>query len=207
MNILRLFFIIVITIVLNGCSSMPNSISTQSTPVNNTGYSIEHRKALMTDLTAWTLTGKIAFINQKNRESANVFWQKKAQQQQLTLTTYLGIQVLSLKTNNGIHTLEVDGEEYQSSDLENLILQLTGYTLPITTLEHWLKGVEASATDTIEYAQQTNLPQKLISIHNNEQWQISYSAYKEFNGLPLATKFTIKQRDLTIRIQINKWAL
>ena len=51
------------------------------------------------------------------RESASLIWQvnEKQQTQELNLTSYLGINVLHLKSNKKQHLIKVDGKEYRGT--------------------------------------------------------------------------------------------
>ena len=101
--------------------------------------------------------------------------------------------------------LKLMDQEYQGTNLNQLIYSLTGLTLPAQALTYWLKGIPFSSHDTIEFSEQTKLPSKLTSNYDDETWQISYKNYQNINGYLLAKSFTIKQNQLTIKIQINHW--
>lgn len=113
--------------------------------------------------------------------------------------------MFSLSTQNGQHKLEVDGKEYQSDNLEWLLYDLTGYLLPVSQLHAWLKGVSDNEQDFIQYDARTQLPASLSSFHNNREWRVKYSHYKNLGNLPLAHRLNITQGDLTIKIMINRW--
>jgi len=167
----------------------------------------EQRIKQLQTLERWTITGKLAFIEPNRRESTSLFWEvnKRQHSQNLQLTTYLGINVLSLHSKNGTHTLEVDGKSYQDDDLELLIYSLTQLNLPTQALQHWLKGLVFSPKDVITYDTKTGLPKSILSTYNKLPWQVTYSDYKTFEQIPLATRITVKQNQLTLKIRINHW--
>jgi len=201
----RFIFLSLLVILINGCSS--------KAPFKNilkTNQTIEQRNTILSKLNDWQINGKIAFIQGKKREATSLRWQyeKSNNSQKLDLNSYLGINVLQLKSNNNIHTIKLDGQSYRSENLDQLIASLSGFTLPTQALTYWLKGLVYNPNDKIDYHPETLLPLALISEYNNEQWQIRYENYQLVNNdVPLATKFTIKQNDLTIRISVNKWTL
>ena len=197
------FFVISLFFVLSACSTIPEKQA--SFPI--TQQQINERTQTLKSLTKWQLQGKIAFIQPDKREKANINWryQESPLIQKLNLTTYLGINVLQLESINGSHIVEVDGEQYQGTNLNQLIYSLTGLTLPTQALTYWLKGIPFSSNDMVEFSEQTKLPSKLTSTYDDETWQISYKNYQHINGYLLAKSFTIKQNQLTIKIQINHW--
>ncbi len=110
--------------ILYGCASNKNI--EQSQPFEH--QSKEARIEKIRKIQQWKIHGKIAFIQESKRESASIFWQydQIEEKQNLKLTTYLGINVLSLSTDEVIHVVEIDGQNYQSDDLDYLIYSLTG---------------------------------------------------------------------------------
>jgi outer membrane lipoprotein LolB len=171
--------------------------------------SIEQRSKQLTQINQWKLHGKIAFINQQQnkRESANIAWQvdKLNQTQELNLTSYLGINVLHLTSKNNYHLIKVNGEEYKSNNLTQLIYSLTELTLPTEALNYWLKGLPYQSSDQVTYSSKTQLPSSIKSIFNNIQWQIDYSKYQPFNGIQMATEITIKKDGLLIKVALKNW--
>lgn len=205
---LTLFFLTNISLLLlSGCVSRQ--------PVEQSQYppTAQQRIEQLQQLSQWQIRGKIAFIQQQidqqeQRESANIVWRvdEHKQNQSLNLTSYLGINVLSLSSSNGQHVLKVDGEEYNSDNLTQLIYALTGLTLPTEALTFWLKGIAYQPSDQISYNAQNHLPSSMQSYYQNTYWHISYDNYQFFKQLPMATKLTIKKDQLTIKIAIKHWS-
>ncbi len=205
--IIRTFLPVLSAIILSSCSSFINNTPT----INGSSHQVKStldRTAQMQSLSAWEITGKIAFLNVQKRQSANFFWQHlNNNEQHINLTTYLGINLMELTSKNGLHTINVRGKSYESDDLNTLVYQLTGLQLPTQALNYWLKGLPYLPNDNISFNETTLLPQELTSFFNSQYWQINYQAYKLFNEYELATKITIKQANLTIKIVINHWNL
>ncbi len=213
-----LFSLFLITsVMLSGCASKaklsPNDKLPTLTP--------EQRTAQLLKNTKWQLQGKIAFIkktNHKNdkRESASIYWQvdEENQTQTLNLTSFLGLNVLHLESNKNQHIINVDGNEYRSTNLAQLIYSLTDLTLPTNAMTYWLKGLPYNepyneyynTRDKLEINPNTLLPTSISSYYHNALWQINYSNYQVFEGLEMATQFTIKKKGLVIKIAVKKWS-
>ena len=196
--------LVLFCIVLSGCSTSPQN---NSLPVKK--QSPQQRTLELQQLHQWQLKGRIAFFERDKRSSATLTWQvdERENTQQLNLTTYLGINILLLESDNGHHKIQVDGKTYQGNDLEKLINSLTRLTLPTKALTFWLKGLPFHTNDVIVYQESSQLPQILSSTYNQELWQVSYSNYQQINGYNLATKFSIKKDDLVIKIAVNNWSI
>jgi outer membrane lipoprotein LolB len=206
------FFLLFIlsSAILSGCATTP----TNSSPALIVQQSAIQRAAQLTQINQWHLRGKIAFIEQINdqkskRESATIAWRvdEKDQTQELNLTSYLGINVLHLASENNHHLIKVNGKEYRANNLALLVYSLTGLTLPTNALTFWLKGLPYQSSDQIKLSPTTQLPVSLISFFENIEWRIDYSKYQVFDGIKMATQFTIKKEGLLIKIAINKWSL
>jgi len=196
-----IILLILYSIVLSGCTS-----TKQNSPISLKQQSSSERAKQLEKITQWQVNGKIAFIKKDERESASLNWQvnEKNKSQQLNLTSYLGINVLQLTSNQGKHKLKFDGKDYQGNDLTTLIYSLTGLTLPTQALSDWIKGASFQPNDHIIY-DHLNLPLNLTSFYNNQQWLITYHSYEQVNHYTLPTKLTIKKGDLLIKIVINQW--
>lgn len=206
---LLLHLLLMISIILSGCANKPINSSTENIQILTSA----ERAEKLSKKTSWKLRGKIAFIQKvtnenDRRESASITWKvnEEKQTQELNLTSYLGINVLHLKSNPSQHVIEVDGKTYQGKNLPPLIYSLTGLTLPAEALTYWLKGLPYNTTDKIEYHNKTQLPISLSSYYNNALWQINYSQYQTFDGIKLAKKFTMTKDGLLIKVAINQWS-
>jgi outer membrane lipoprotein LolB len=204
------FFFLFSTIALfNGCAIQNPTIVHQSETLTNQLENKAKRIDYLQQLKKWSITGKIAFITDKKRQSFSFRWtvNELNQSQQLDLTTYLGINLLKLKSYSGTHTLVVDGQKFQGTDLEKLIYSSTGLIIPTKAMHGWLKGLEQSKNDVIEYDQKSHLPSRILSLHDQVFWQIDYANYYQLNQVQMAKKLTIKQNDLVIKIMINRWTI
>lgn len=196
-------FLLLISFLLNGCASRQVPLQQPET------QSITERNKQLLTLIDWKISGKIAFIEKNKRQSASLQWhnQQSKQQQTLNLTTILGINVFHLESDNGYHQIKVDGKTYQGKDLPQLIHSFTGLTLPIQALTFWLKGLAYNKGDQITYHPDSQLPSQLISQYEDKTWTITYDKYQWQRGYHLASKFTISQQNVLIKIVVNNWQL
>jgi outer membrane lipoprotein LolB len=200
--------IILTLLFLSGCSTLTNKNNNQDKSTKTYLSSAERTHSLK-QISQWQVLGKIAFIDKKERSSANISWKvdKNSATQKLNLTSYLGINVLQLTSKNNLHAITFDGKTYYDNDLQALIYSLTGFTLPIVALDSWMKGLPHQKSDVINYNETTQLPTSLISTYNQSLWQVTYTKYKKFNQHYLATKLSVKKDDLVIKLSINQWKL
>ncbi|MBB6544137.1 lipoprotein insertase outer membrane protein LolB [Thalassotalea piscium] len=197
--------LLLLLLLVVSCSTKP-TFDHQSLPTN---YSPENRLLFLTAIKNWQISGKIAFIEGKEKKSATLFWQNnpKSQSEQLNLTTYLGINVLDVSFNGDIYTIRVEDKIYRHSDIDYILQSLSGYYLPSQALKQWIKALPFNSDDDIVYHKDTQLPVSINSYYDNKVWKILYSEYTRVNGIPLPKRLTIKQNNLTIKLIINQWVL
>lgn len=192
-------------LLLSACSSIkePNSSN------ENTKKAAVSPQIKLSQLTRWQLQGKIAFISKDERNSADISWYKDSiiGSQQLNLTSYLGINVLSLRSVNQTHTIEFDGKTYKSEELDQFVYQLTGYFLPAKALAQWIKGQTYHDNEHMIFDEKTQLAKTLTSEYQGRKWEVKYNNFQTISGYPLPSKLTIKQADLTIKIAITEWTI
>jgi outer membrane lipoprotein LolB len=195
-------FLNFLLIFLSGCSSLNNNHQQIIDHQN-----ITERTKKLASLSNWKIKGKMAIISPEERHSLTLNWlyQADIKSQTLNLTTVLGIQIFNLESVNGMHIINVDGQRYQSPDLNTLLSSLTGFTLPTQAMSFWLKGLPYLNNDKITYNETTQLPKTLTSFHDGKKWLVKYDSYQQVAQYQLATKFIIKQANLTIKINVHQW--
>ena len=198
-KVTRVFLLTLVLSVVSACTTTYTSKQLQQDK--------NERSVQLESLNSWTIKGKIAFIQPNDKQSANIYWQQSPQHTQLKLTTFLGVNVLTLTSNENQHSLTVDGKTYHDSSLENLLLQTTGLQLPVHALIYWVKGLKASNNDIVYYSDDTQLPSSIDANINDLLWRINYQSYGLYGDYRLANKLSIEHDDLTIKLAINRWEL
>ena len=170
-------------------------------------YTLENRIPFLTTINNWQIKGKIAFIDKQDRKSASLFWQNSpnSHTEQLTLTTFLGINVLDVSLANNIYTINVDQNTYQHTNIDTVLSSLTGYQLPTNALKSWIKAIPFHSNDTVINNKSTQLPDSISSLYGNKVWRVIYHEYTIVKGVPLPKRITLKQNNLIIKIIINQW--
>jgi outer membrane lipoprotein LolB len=186
----------ILVLLLTACAGQPQAPSTP-------GDWDEH-SARMRALTSWGAEGKLALRTPTQSESANVQWQQQGDTTRLKLNGPLGVAATSLYSNG--RTLVIrQGEESSTLDLADpgALRRQTGWDLPLLALPHWIKGIPAP---DIEIQQMEAGPDpSLLQVLKQNDWEIRYEAYANFNGLTLPVKLLISHLDTTVRLIIRNW--
>lgn len=178
-------------VLLSGCSSLPTNLSPIS--VNQ-----------VTDASAWEMKGKLAITTPDDKLSSNLYWLHTTNSDKLTLTTMLGIQILSLTQQDNKAQLIIDGKTYEDSNAQALLLNVTGWTIPIKALPLWITG-QASPTDIVNSRDNQARPINITTTQAVPTWSINYISWQQQSGTELPRLLKLSSDDIKIKIQINQW--
>ncbi|WP_199609334.1 lipoprotein insertase outer membrane protein LolB [Flocculibacter collagenilyticus] len=191
--------------LLAGCSSH----SLKHTPTD-TNY--KH----VNELKNWHIKGKLAFKSPQDKFSANLNWVYQDKNYQLKLLTFLGTSIFTLESQSESKhkpfKLDVEGEQYFSDNVDELIWSITGRHLPISDLPTLIKGDVAIKNKTskqyiIERNELGQLNKLTFTDNNGRVWQIHYLTYAKTNGLLLPTNIKLRSSDISVKIAISEWII
>ena len=190
---------------LSGCSQFNASNSDDAAVLTNLTWEQQQQK--LQQLDHWTLTGKLAIFLEKDRQTANVYWQQQGDNYSIQLTTFIGTRILQVtKNEQGVEIINNDDEVFTGPNANTLIKQLSpGLDLPIAALQQWIKGNPANASYQLNDQQQVS---ELLGLDESQNmWQVSFQQYQFFSGNVLPKKVDLKRDDIRVKIAINQWKI
>ncbi|QIA62761.1 lipoprotein localization protein LolB [Vibrio astriarenae] len=197
----RLSFISLVLVLINGCSSLPESA---------TSVEWQSHQQKLQSIVNYRANGKLGYISPQERQSLNFDWREDAQSNRLTLRTILGQTALSVtSTPDGAEVTTMEGDTYTGNNAQQLIAQLTGLSIPADSLPSWLIGLPADA-DHYELTAENTLA-SLDKQIGGQFWRLTYSRYSDVDyageTLPLPSRMTLTNGDTKLNIIISKWAI
>ncbi|WP_150139100.1 lipoprotein insertase outer membrane protein LolB [Candidatus Enterovibrio escicola] len=175
-----------------------------TTPTQHTEW-LNHQQALL-DITKFTTKGKVAFIDQEQRISANFVWKQDGNAVSLRITNFFGATLFKLDTipKYAILTDHV-GQSYVGTNASNLLQRLIGISLPVDAMSHWIKGLpeeknkfQLSTDNRLEYLSENN------SL-SNPGWQVKYQSYDVATNRLLPAKIIMNQNHKKVCLVISNW--
>lgn len=166
----------------------------------------QQHSARLRELTHWSAEGKFALRTPDQSESASLRWYQTGVITRLQLSGPLGAAATTLYSNG--RTLEIRrGEELSTWDLTDTraLQRETGWDLPLQALPHWIKGLPAPDIDIQDI--QMGPDSARIAILKQDNWEIRYEAYAQFNDITLPTRLHIQRDDTTVRLIIRNWQI
>lgn len=187
---------VMLVLLLTACAGQP--------PAPSISGDWDEHSQRMRALTSWNAEGKLALRTPTQSESANVNWQQQGDTARLKLNGPLGVAATTLYSNGRILVVR-QGEESTTLDLADpeALRQATGWDLPLLALPHWIKGVPAP--DIAIQQLETGPNPALLQVLKQDDWEIRYETYADFDGLVLPVKLHIRHGDTTVRLIIRNW--
>jgi len=199
MNFSRLM-VLILALAASACVHRPGL-----TPPENLR---EHQQQLQA-IGDWQLSGKLGIRTADDSGSASLKWVQQTANYQLNLAGQLGQKRMIITGKPGKVRLEQTGEPAQEAKTpEALIKQHLGWTLPVTQLAYWVRGVPAPKGRITRLEQNSD---GLIAQLQQGDWLITYSNYSDqtFAGKTLALpgKITAEYQDVRLILAIRAWQL
>ncbi|MBA55846.1 MAG: outer membrane lipoprotein LolB [Pseudomonadales bacterium] len=161
---------------------------------------VEHVRAL-TLMQEWQIRGKIGVRTAEDGGSAYLDWSQSFDSFYIMLSGPLGQGSTIVSGNPYGARLETSDGTFISDSPEQLVLEHTGWHIPIHQLLYWVKGIPApygkSEPSYNEYGTLKTLQQN--------QWYLEFDRYGEAMGTLLPQKIKITKEDLKVTLIIKEW--
>lgn len=159
----------------------------------------------------WSLRGRVALRADDRGWQASLRWVKSAHMQTIQLAGPFGSGRVSLQQDHrGAVLTDSRGNQYRENDAEILLQRITGWQLPVSGLQYWIRGqaIPDTAADV-----------KLDSFGRLERlkqadWDIHYQAYVQHGSLYLPRRIFMSRpleedsdRKLEVRLVLNHWQM
>lgn len=154
----------------------------------------------------WQTTGKLALRSTKGAESGSMIWQQHDLNTHVQLSGPLGVGATLIDSDGRQMTIR-RGDESRTMDISSprAIAHNTGWALPLQSLPHWLKGLPSpdSEVQLLELEPETG---RLKTLRQND-WQVSYDKYRQFESLILPTRIEIIGQDTRATVLLRQWRI
>jgi outer membrane lipoprotein LolB len=200
-SILYLFCGIALFSGLPGCSTVaPLSSPTNAKP---SSPSWAEREQQLRQLDHWQLQGKIAIRSPSDSASASIAWKQDQKNYSISILGPFGSNAVQIYGGPGQVKLQnAQGKQFYANTPEQLLLDQTGWKLPVSSLYYWVRGLPVPG----EAGEREFDPYHRLSKLSQQQWRVSFDEYKTFDGLELPTKLVLVHPSLNIKLVIKQWS-
>lgn len=154
-------------------------------------------------LHSWQVDGKIGLRRDGRGGSAQVQWIQRRDQFSLRLSGPMGIGTVLIDGDaDGVEVRNKDGV-FQAASPEQLLLELTGWHIPVSELHYWARGLAAPDLPV----EQQELDQGRLARLQQGGWQIDYRDYTLVEGLWLPAKMLMSRPETRLTLLYKSWQL
>ena len=156
-------------------------------------------------MTAWQLNGRVSLTRGEEGWHAGLYWQEQADTFYLRVSGPLGQGGFQLNGDaRGIVLVDADGQRFIAQDVDALLVQVTGWQLPVKGLRYWIRGLPAPAAGK---AQATRDEVGQLLRLEQSGWTVNYQRYQLIGDVLLPVKLQLLHADIAVRIVIDQWEL
>ncbi len=168
----------------------------------------EHEKQLQA-INAWRIDGKLGVRTADDSGSASIKWTQQGLDYQINLSGPLGQKRMIITGQPGKVRMEQTGEPAREArSPEALIKKQLGWTLPVTQLAYWVRGLPAPKGRIARLEQNSD---GLVALLQQGDWLIRYTNYSDQSlndkTLALPGRIVAEYRDVRLTLVIRQWQL
>ena len=151
--------------------------------------------------TSWNLTGKVGLRTPQESTSANLDWRQTPYHYRLLVTGPMGAGRSTLEGRDGRVSLTTSEGRFEADSPEALMEQRLGWSLPVSSLTDWVRGLPANDSDFEMTDDELGFPASL----EQDGWEIDYRGWKDVNGTWLPNRLVMTYDDLRATLVVNQW--
>ena len=155
-------------------------------------------------LDSWDIHARAALKLEGGAYNIGLSWKRAAERFTILLEAPFGQGVFRIEGNAGeSYRLRLpDGQVYTNRSAEALLEDVIGWSLPISGLEYWIRGLPQPGSD---YSHNLDRGGRARSIRQ-DRWAIDYVGY--FEGPPeseLPRRINLSRDELSLKLVIERW--
>ncbi|MBZ9610122.1 lipoprotein insertase outer membrane protein LolB [Rheinheimera maricola] len=194
----RPVFLGVLLIVLNGCSLLQRADS-QQTPLNST-----MREQKIQAMQQFELQASVGIKTPADSVSGNLRWQQHNSSHYNARLSNVGISLFELTDTAQGSAITIKGETYRAVDTSTLLLQLSGWSMPLNDMPLWLRGLPGSKGRDVQRDAEGRVTGFNLTDSTGIVWQLQYQSFFP-DSLALPKRLLLQSDDSQIKIVIRSW--
>lgn len=158
------------------------------------------REAALAEQADWSMAGRISVSAAGDGGNGRIEWQQRGGDFEIRLSAPVTRKSWRLLSQGGQATLEgLEGGTRTGADAEALLLEATGWRIPIGALGEWARGARARGPATVEFT-----PAGLPALISQQGWQVEYREWDDAEPARPRRVFA-RQGQATVRLVVESW--
>ena len=155
----------------------------------------------LAELDTWVLTGKAGLRTPQESTSANLDWSQHPHYYRLLISGPFGSGRATLEGRAGRFSLTTAEGRFAAQTPEALMEQQLGWSLPVSDLADWIRGLPADGSDYRREADAKGFPRRL----EQDGWEIVYRDWTQAADLWLPSRLTMTYDDVKVTLVVTDW--
>lgn len=158
------------------------------------------REAALAEASGWTMSGRLSVSADGDGGSGSIEWQQRGDDFDIRLSAPVTRKSWRLVRTGGQATLEgLDGGTRAGTDAQALLIEATGWRIPLDALGAWARGARAPGPATVEFT-----PAGLPALISQDGWQVEYREWDDADPARPRRVFA-RQGEATVRLVVEAW--
>lgn len=152
-------------------------------------------------LDTWKVAGKVGLRTAEESRSANLDWSQAPDHYRMLISGPFGAGRSVLEGRQGAVTLTTGDGRFEASSPEALMQQQLGWSLPISALDYWVRGLPAPGRAHRQSDDELGFPETL----SQDGWTIRYRDWTYADSLWLPSRLIMTYDDIRATLVVNQW--
>lgn len=197
---MKFLLMLLAVIQLAACSSVP-----QQTPVDDPDSKWQQNQLFNKQINQWQLSGRVAIINGHESWHFDINWQQKDKTYLIDMAGPFGAGHAQLMGSpHGVLLREGNNTETYALNPDDLLLEQTGLTMPISGLRYWVKGL-VDENAQVKHQKLNNFG--YLAELQQSGWHVKFKRYTDINKHTLPEKIFIDGHNVKVKLIIDQWNL
>ena len=195
----RFGILVLIALVLIGCASAPRRPAAGQDDLLLAQVA---REAELAQRTNWRLSGRIAVSDGRDGGSGQIAWTQRGERYEIALNAPVTRRSWRLVGEPGYARLEgLDGGPFIGDSAETLLQEHLDWTVPLSDLAAWVRGIRAPGTAAIRFAA-SGLPEQMAQ----GGWTIDYRSFDQGLDPAMPSRVFAARGARRVRLQVSDWS-
>lgn len=162
------------------------------------------RQPTLLDFKTWNIHARAAIRLEGGAYNIGLRWQRQVENSMILIEAPFGQGVFRIESSTvGTYQLRLpDGRVSESKSAEALLEDMIGWSLPVSGLEYWIRGIPRPDSTYSHYLDQEGRARSI----RQDDWTIDYREYfAQAEGLQLPRKIKLVNETVTLKLIIERW--
>lgn len=191
-------------LLVSACALLPSDSESPALATTPTAADWKAHSSRVATLEDWFLKGRLAIRTEQDGWNATLHWRQRGDEYRLRVIAPFGQGTVELIGTEGeeVTLITSENQRYQAPDPESLMEAQLGWSVPVTGLKYWVRGlpqpgggIEAATPDSTGR----------ISSLDQSGWHIEIDDYTQALDRDLPRKLEMANERLELKLVVTAW--